>query len=125
MAAPPRILVVDDDTDQLDLVKRLLTRAGYVVAAVDSPFGATNEARRFKPDVVLLDVDMPAIRGDKLVRLLRANAAVAGMLIVLFSSTDQDTLRSLASEAGADAWVSKTFDQVELKAALERIVRRR
>ena len=118
MADPVRILVVDDDPSQLDILTRLLTRLGYVVDTVDSPFGATNEARKFKPDLVLLDVDMPAIPGDKLIRLLRANAPVPGMRIVLFSSTDQDTLRTLARDAGADGWISKTFDPAELKRAI-------
>ena len=112
---PLRILLVDDDAEQLRLLSRLLRRAGFEVECVNSPFGSTNAARRFRPDIILVDVDMPAIPGNELVSVIRQNAHLPNVRIVLFSATDPDTLRALALTAGADGWLTKTFEIEELK----------
>jgi len=119
---PKRILLIDDDPDQLKLLARLLRRAGFEVETVDSPFGSTNLVRKFRPDLILLDVDMPAIPGDQLVTVIRQNVRIPGVKIVLFSATDPDTLRMLSLSSGADGWLSKTFETEELKRGIAKFL---
>ena len=120
---PKRVLVIDDDAGQLSLLRRVLQKAGFEVLTVDSPFGATNAARRFQTDVILLDVNMPAIQGDQLVAVLRKNVSLKGAPIILFSASDEDVLRSLAIEVGADGWLRKTFEGEALKRGILPFIR--
>ncbi|MDB4993629.1 MAG: Response regulator [Myxococcaceae bacterium] len=111
-----RILVVDDDASQVELSKRMLEREGFVVESALSAIGVTNIVRSFAPHVVLLDVQIPALSGDRLLLLVRKNAPAATKL-VLFSACDEEHLRSLAREVQADDWISKSWD-------LDRVARR-
>lgn len=116
-----RVLVVDDDEEQLELLDRQLSSFGFQVKTWSSGLGVTNAAREFGPDVVLLDVNIPALSGDSLVRLLRRSNA-RGRL-VLFSSSDREHLRRLAMEVAADDWIQKGIGAAELADRLRRLCR--
>ncbi|MGB1012971.1 MAG: response regulator [Nannocystaceae bacterium] len=111
---PVRILVVDDDTEQLSMLSRVLERKGFLVETVNSPFGVSNKARSFKPHIILLDVHIPALSGDRLIGLIRKNTNLENTRMVLFSACDADRLRNLALEVKADGWIQKTFNGHEL-----------
>lgn len=106
-----KVLVVDDDEDQLEMVRRMLASYGCEVRVTSSPIGVTNVVREFLPDVVLLDVDIPALSGDKLVKLLRKRSSSR---LVLFSASDPEDLRRLSREVGADAWIQKGISGKQL-----------
>ncbi len=106
---PLRVLIVDDDLMQLDLVARRLRLEGFEVATAASSFGTSNLIRSFSPRVVLLDVNIPALTGDKLLGVAR-RWAPEDTRFVLYSACDESTLRDLAKETHADAWISKSTD---------------
>ncbi len=116
-----RVLIVDDDVEHLELVRRQLESFGFVVRTFDSGLGVTNEAREFGPDVVLLDVNIPALSGDRLVTLLRQSQSKSRL--VLFSSSDRERLRALAREVGADHWIQKGIAPNALADQLRRLCR--
>ena len=118
--AKPRVLVVDDDPIQLELVSRTLKGYGFEVATSESPIGVTNSVRSFKPDVVLVDVNIPAMSGDKVVEVVR-RLSDGGARYVLYSACDEGTLRRLAARTRADGWISKTKVGHELAAELQRL----
>src|SRR5262245_39938209 len=89
-----RVFVIDDDPDQLEMVRRALALEGFEVGCTSSPIGATNLMRDFQPDVVLLDVNIPALSGDRLLGLVRK--AMPGARFLLFSASDETRLRQLA-----------------------------
>src|SRR5205814_2051905 len=72
-----RILVVDDDTSVRAICREILTQAGYAVRDVGSSDAAVAEARRFRPELVMLDVMMPLIDGFRTAERLRADPATA------------------------------------------------
>src|SRR5690606_3539104 len=74
MSSPLRVLVVDDDGMYLELVERSLRGFGMDVTTTDSSLGVSNLIRRIEPDVVLLDVNIPALSGDALLGLARRTA---------------------------------------------------
>jgi len=117
-----RVFVVDDDEQQLDLLDRGLRAFGFEVRTSSSPIGVTNAVREFKPHVVLLDVNIPALSGDKLVTLLRRSLDTEGQLI-LFSSSDQDRLRRLAREVSADGWIQKGLATADLAKRIRSLTR--
>lgn len=108
------MLLVDDEDEQIDLVVQLLESQGFDVATTYSPICVSNIARRFGPDVVLLDVNLPALSGERLVPLLRRSTGDAQRRFVLFSAGDPEKLRSLAGKVGADGWLQKGAEPVEL-----------
>jgi CheY-like chemotaxis protein len=112
----PRVMIVDDDVVHLELMKRKLERSGFDVEIASSPIGVTHRIRTMRPDVVLLDVDIPAIRGDRLLELVRKKADVTTRFFY-HSSMPEDELRRLAERDGMHGWFSKSEP-------LSRIVRR-
>ncbi|ATB35533.1 hypothetical protein CYFUS_000946 [Cystobacter fuscus] len=107
-----RVLVVDDDPDQLDLVRRTLA-PHFDVQTHDSALGVSNLVRQGEPDLVLLDVNFPALKGDQVLTLARRYAP-RGTKFILYSATDESRLRSLALAAGADGYLSKSIQGAEL-----------
>lgn len=112
---PLRVLMVDDDPSQLDMTSRQLRAEGFEVRTVGESLGVSLIVREFDPHVVLLDVDIPALSGDRLLPVLRQNLrGKTPPALVLFSAKDPDTLRRLARDVGADAWIPKGLDGAAL-----------
>src|SRR4051812_31728922 len=108
-----RVLVVDDDPDLLDLVARSLRAHGIEVETHLSALGVHTRIRDTVPDVVLIDVNFPSLKGDKVVSLARAQAP-AGTRFILYSASDEAQLSSLAKASGADGYLSKSVQGEEL-----------
>jgi DNA-binding response OmpR family regulator len=108
-----RVLVVDDDPDLLDLVQRSLSRYGFEVHTHTSALGVSNLVRASSPDLVLIDVNFPALKGDKVVGLARQYAP-QGTKFILYSASDEAKLRTLALQSGADGYLSKSVQGEEL-----------
>lgn len=108
-----RVLVVDDDPDLLDLVARSLRVHGIEVETHLSALGVHTRIRDTVPDVVLIDVNFPSLKGDKVVSLARAQAP-AGTRFILYSASDEAQLSSLAKASGADGYLSKSVQGEEL-----------
>ena len=115
-----RVLVVDDDPDQLDLVRRTLGTHGFEVHTHNSALGVSNMVRTSAPDLVLLDVNFPALKGDKVVSLARQHAP-RGTKFILYSAFDEARLRTLALASGADGYLSKSVQGEELVRKLSAI----
>jgi two-component system response regulator MprA len=101
-----RVLVVDDDPMQVELVERGLSRDGFEVRGVTSIADMVVEAGRFAPRIVLIDVNMPDAPGERAVAIARD--AAPGVRVVLYSSWEESRLRVLASQLGADGYISKS-----------------
>lgn len=99
-----KVLLIEDDPRQQALVARFLATEHFDVRATDSPMGATNLVRSFQPDVVLLDLDLPAYPGDKVIPLLRQRGLNPRILV--YSASDEARLS--AAGAAADGWMSKS-----------------
>ncbi|AKU99088.1 Response regulator [Labilithrix luteola] len=117
-----RVLVVDDDTMQLELLERTLRSEGFVVMTCSSPIGVTSIVRSFVPHVVLMDVDIPALSGDRILALARKSAPPMTRFL-LHSAADEAVLRRLAKEADADGWISKSTTGAELATRIRALVK--
>lgn len=122
MSAALRILVIDDDPEQLELVVRFLKGDEFHVQTSSSPIGVSNIVRDFRPDLILFDVNIPALSGDRLLTLVRRNTSSTARL-VLYSSSDADHLRRLAQEVSADGWIPKGLSPSELATRIRRLYR--
>ncbi len=103
------ILVVDDDTVTTALIAGALSRAGHLVVTHDSGFGLTMSIHRHRPDIVILDVNMPGLNGTHALRAARSveRRQGADAKVILFSGLPQDDLARLATEAGAHTYLKK------------------
>jgi DNA-binding response OmpR family regulator len=119
---PLVVLLVEDDPGAASMTSRILQAHGMDVRWTETSLGASNLARRIRPNLILLDVELPALSGDALVALLR-RAAPEGMRIVLYSSHDDAHLRAIARRTGADGWISKGADGEVLAQYLTRVAR--
>lgn len=114
-----RLLVLDDDRMQLELLERALSRDGFDIRAVETVAELTAEAARFAPELVLVDVNLPDAQPEQ--TIAAARAAAPGARIVLYSAWEASRLRVLTLQSGADAYLSKSESVLALGPLLRKI----
>jgi len=102
------IVIIDDDVLVLETARRLLERDGLRVFVYSEGYDATNFAARHRPDLVLMDVNMPFLSGDSMATLFKRHDQLSLVPLVLFSSNEEGALRRMAREVGADGYVCKS-----------------
>jgi len=119
----PRILVVDDNAEIMELMRELLASRGYDVVAVGNASAAENEVRRQPPDLILSDVIMPGKSGYELCRQLKEDPATRLIPIVLITglSDREDKLQGI--ECGADDFLHKPIFAEELFARVKSLLK--
>ncbi|HEX8207119.1 MAG TPA: response regulator transcription factor [Solirubrobacteraceae bacterium] len=123
MTTALRILVVDDEADLRDLLKRSFAREGHEVVAVPDGAGALEQASSDGFDVVLLDVALgPGPSGYDVARELRAQRNVVPIIMLTALDSEADAVQGL--EAGADDYVTKPFGLAELRSRIRAVLRR-
>ena len=108
-AVMAKILVVDDQEDFLTLAMQILSKE-HEVFATDSWVKINQYAFHQDIDLILLDVNMPILKGSDIVELLKKTTKGKTIKIVLFSAMDEMALRQEARKVGADGYIPKTFD---------------
>lgn len=116
------ILVVDDEPPIVDLVRFTLEDADVRVVEASDGAEALVLARRIKPDLILLDVQMPRINGLEVCRQLRREPALAHTPVVMLTAAGQEADRARGREAGADEYLTKPFSPLALLALVEALV---
>jgi two-component system, OmpR family, KDP operon response regulator KdpE len=116
-----RILVVDDEPQIRRIMRTTLTAAGYEVDDAKTGEEALGKARDFRPDLVILDINMPGMGGLAACRALRADPNVA---IVMLTVHNTEPAKVEALDAGADDFVTKPFSTPELLARIRAVLRR-
>ncbi len=109
-----RILLVDDDGDNLKIVKKLLEREGHIIEAVDSGPKGLQAIDSFRPDLILLDVNMPGMDGLETIQLLKRKQNTVAVVFVTANTNTDDVIRGL--DAGALDYIAKPFSGMELLA---------
>ena len=112
--APKKVLVVDDDPLVLRILKDRLVEAGFLVSTTSSAFGAIQLVEEQVPDVVIIDVMLPALPGNKIAALVRDRRGSKGVRVLLYSGKDASELEELTKECGADGYVVKSDDYEHL-----------
>jgi diguanylate cyclase (GGDEF)-like protein len=121
---PETILVVDDDPDIARFVEVNLRSAGYEVSVAGDGEEALAKADELHPDLVLLDVMMPRIDGFEVAQRLRKNPKTANTSIIMLTAKALSTDKVLGLTAGADDYIIKPFDPIELLARVKGTLRR-
>jgi len=111
-----RILLADDDPRVIQVVGRYLDLEGYEVETVGDGESAVRRATANPPDLIILDIMMPAIDGLEACRRIRANEATARTPILMFSALSEES--DAARSAGADGLIAKPFTLPDLAEAV-------
>jgi two-component system phosphate regulon response regulator PhoB len=118
------VLVADDDADIRDLVAFKLEQAGLEVIAVEDGEAALEQARAQQPALAVLDISMPGLSGIDVCRMLRADPATSGMLIIMLTARVQEQDVAGGFSAGADDYVTKPFSPRELVSRIQALLSR-
>ena len=118
-----KILIVDDDLDMLSLMDWHLNRLGYSTSVAVDGLEAMKRIGECKPDLVILDVMMPEVDGLKLCRWIKNNkdGMIANLHVLILSALSRPADRALALSAGANDYVTKPFDMIDLVLRIETI----
>ena len=127
------ILVVDDEVEVGEVVRRVLERAGYTVTVTNNATAALDAAAREPPDVVITDVIMPKVHGVQLIMTLRerypsirviaiSGGGSFGPLAYKPDAISTHAYLAAAREAGAEVILTKPFDLTDLLAAVRRLL---
>jgi class 3 adenylate cyclase len=115
-----KILVVDDNPDNIELVKDILAMAGHSVLQALNGTSALNVAGEQLPDLILLDVNMPGMTGFEVAAKLKEARATAGIPIIMLTAQSDVDSRVKGLAVGADDYLTKPFSPRELIARVER-----
>ncbi|MBI3060021.1 MAG: response regulator, partial [Deltaproteobacteria bacterium] len=120
---PNKILIVDDEPFNLDLLEQELTDQGYVIERANDGAEALQKVPSFLPDLILLDYMMPKMNGIEVVKQLKQDERYKGIPVILLTAkaSQEDKVRGL--DAGADDYVVKPFDSFELLARVRSMMR--
>ncbi|HEX8604065.1 MAG TPA: response regulator, partial [Pseudoduganella sp.] len=117
-AARGTIMVVDDSLTVRKVTQRLLEREGYTVLLAKDGVDALEQLAARRPDLMLVDIEMPRMDGFDLTRNVRANAATSEIPIIMITSRSADKHRNLALELGVNAYFGKPYQQAVLLGAI-------
>lgn len=119
----PLILAVDDEPANLALLQKLLRHQGYDVVEAFDGASALEAVTEHDPDLVCLDVMMPGLDGVQVCQRLRRQSEHAGLPILLLTALNRPEDKARGLEAGANDFLSKPFDEIELAARLRSLLR--
>jgi two-component system response regulator MprA len=122
LGRPARVLVVDDDENVTNMLRRALSFEGYAVATARDGNDALKKTLEFAPDLVVLDIMLPGIDGVEVCRRLRAGDPQLAILMLTAKDAAADQVVGL--DAGADDYLVKPFALDELLARLRALLRR-
>ncbi len=123
-ATQPVVLVVDDEPDVVDLVRYRLRGAGMAVIVAGDGLTALRTARERRPDLIVLDLMLPEMRGEEVCRQLRADRETSAIPVLMLTAKGDPADRIAGLEVGADDYLSKPFSPRELILRVEAILRR-
>jgi len=122
--AKQKILVVDDEPDLVELVKDFLERNEYSVISAGNADLAIKKVRESRPDLIILDLNLPGIGGIEVCRILKRDKKTSSIPIIMLTVKSTETDKIAGLEAGADDYMAKPFSAAELVARVRAVLRR-
>jgi phosphate regulon transcriptional regulator PhoB len=121
----PKILVIDDEKDIVELISYNLEKEGFSVLKAYDGEAALHMVKTQKPDLVILDLMLPEISGLDVCKAVRNNSATANLPIIMLTAKSQEVDKIIGLEMGADDYITKPFGIKELIARVRAMLRRR
>jgi len=125
MNTPKKILIVDDETINLDFFDVMLSKLGFNVEKANDGVEALEKVKKFFPDLILLDNIMPNMSGWELTKILKNDPRYKEIPIVMFSALDDVKDKVEGFELGVDDYITKPFNFAEVLARIRAVLRNR
>ena len=109
-----KILVIDDSELVLEITKDALEAAGYQVLTNSSWVEVNSTIREHRPQMILLDLMMPSIKGESLCEILKKSSFGRDIPIIIFSTKEETEVKRLAEEAGAEGYIVKRMNKRDI-----------
>jgi len=116
-----KVLAIDDDIEITDFLKMILSVEGYEVHTAENGMSALERCKSEKFDIILMDLGLPDIEGRSLCKIVRKDIDTP---IIIISAKDSVSDKVLCLEYGADDYITKPFESIELIARIKAILRR-
>lgn len=120
----PRILIVDDEKDIVDLISYNLEKEGFQTSKAYDGESALQTIKEQKPDLIILDLMLPKMNGLDVCRAVRRNPGTSGLPIIMLTAKSDEVDKVTGLEVGADDYVTKPFSVKELIARVRSVLRR-
>jgi DNA-binding response OmpR family regulator len=117
-----KVLVVEDDPDQLEVTRLSLKAAGFAIGTAANGIDALKKARTVSPDLILLDVMMPGLDGFAVCETLRENPSTASIPILMLTGLCSHISQLVAFDSGANDYLIKPFEPEELVSKVEKLL---
>ncbi|MBI5934138.1 MAG: response regulator [Chloroflexi bacterium] len=121
--AKPRVLIVEDNVDNFELVRFLLERAGYEVLSAANGVEGVVAAKREQPDLVLMDLSMPEMDGWKATAQMKAEETTRHIPVLALTAHTLPSERKRAIDAGCDGYISKPINVASFDKLVSTLVR--
>ncbi|MDD5200312.1 MAG: response regulator transcription factor [Terrimicrobiaceae bacterium] len=118
------VLIVEDEQDVVDLLRYNLNRAGFSVSIAETGLKGLAKARAERPDVIVLDLMLPEMTGEKVCKALKEDSSTVAIPVIMLTAKDQPSDRITGFELGADDYVPKPFSPRELVLRVQALLRR-
>jgi two-component system cell cycle response regulator DivK len=118
-----KILIADDRAPSRELIREILQLAGYEILEAADGAEALEMACQVSPDLILLDIEMPALNGFAVIEQLRANPRFAAIPVVALTASAMQGDREKALQAGFTGYISKPVRLAALRAEVSRLLR--
>jgi CheY-like chemotaxis protein len=109
-----KILVIDDSELVLDITRDALEEEGYLVLTNSSWVEVNATIREHRPDMILLDLMMPSIKGESLCEILKKSSFGRDIPIIIFSTKEESEIKRLAEDAGAEGYIVKRMNKKDI-----------
>ncbi|MDY0904992.1 response regulator [Pedobacter sp. CFBP9032] len=115
-----KILICDDDEGILDMLEMVFEDSPYTIIAEQNSLNVKGLVESQSPDLVVLDLWMPVLSGDQVLKILRKNPSTEDLPVIIISASREG--QQIASKAGASGYISKPFDFDELMNMVDRLI---
>jgi two-component system, cell cycle response regulator DivK len=119
---PGKILCVEDNPQNMRLVRKMLGAAGYSIVEASDGLSGLRVAEEEMPDLILMDINLPDIDGMEATQRLKSNAVLARIPVVALTANAMPGDRERFLEAGCDGYLSKPITRTELLATVEQFI---
>ena len=118
-----KILVVDDNPDQIDLIRLILEKAGFAIGTAANGTDALIKTRSISPDLIILDLMLPGLNGFDICETLRKDPLTASVPVIMLTGLCSQFGRMAGLESGANEFLTKPFKVEELVSKVDKLLR--
>ncbi|AZA60433.1 response regulator [Chryseobacterium indoltheticum] len=112
-----KIMICDDDDSILEVLQMMLEFDGYTVFLENNSTNLIKQINNVNPDLLLMDLWMPVLSGDQLLKTIRTTSELKNLPVIIFSASVDG--KEIASSAGADTFIAKPFDMDDISSKIE------